>query len=509
MARLVEHTLIAGTRPLLIVLLLASAAGAAPPSPSPDGSSVPFSADEVVASVGQALAWYQQARATMRAINSTADPLFAREDHETVLRLLQRAFDAAHAEAALLNQAKSAPANPGPEGQPPNERARLEADIARDQQEVERLRLRIRQAPARARAPLEREQLAAQHRLELGRLRLDFITRLQQLGPSLSSADEDLDHRIQALQDGVPELHSPESSTQAGAPPAATGSGSWGQIHRVLALQHNRAQLNELASRTNGLIRRVDGEVHAAEAAVRPVVGRLRELTKDPSPTDSSVADGEREFRQQLERAKSLGAVVLPLREESALLHRYADVLADGQRAIGRASVQSLQALAIQLGGVFLSIAGILVGGMVWRVAANRYVGDAYRRRLLIGTRNGVVVVAIVLVIVFHFTTELAALVTALGFAAAGIAFALQNVILSIAGYFSMVSPQGIRVGDRVSLQGPFQYVQGEVVEIGLLRVKLEELAGEPPKPTGRIVIFPNSVVFTGSFFKQEAAPTT
>jgi hypothetical protein len=506
MARLIENTLIAGTRPLVVVLLFASAVWAAPPSPSPGGSNAPFSADDVVASLGQALAWYQQARATMRAINTTADPLFAREDQETVLRLLQRAFDAAHAKSALLNQAKSLPANPGPEGQPPDERARLEADIAHDQQEVERLRLRIRQAPARSRAPLEREQVAAQHRLELGRLRLDFITRLQQLGSSLSSTDEDLDHRIQALQDGVPELHSPESAAQAGTPSAATASGSWGQIHRVVALQHDHAQLDELANTTNGLIRRVDGELHAAEAMVRPIVGRLRDLTKDPGPAGASLADGEREFRQQLERAKLLGGVVLPLREQSALLHRYAGVLTDAQRAIGRASVQSLEALAVQLGGVFLSIAGILVGGVVWRVAATRYVVDAYRRRLLMGARNVVVVVAIVLVVVFHFTTELAALVTALGFAAAGIAFALQNVILSIAGYFSMVSPQGIRVGDRVSLQGPFQYVQGEVAEIGLLRIKLEELAGEPPAPTGRIVIFPNSVVFTGSFFKQSAS---
>ena len=29
------------------------------------------------------------------------------------------------------------------------------------------------------------------------------------------------------------------------------------------------------------------------------------------------------------------------------------------------------------------------------------------------------------------------------------------------------------------------------------------ELAGEPLQPTGRIVVFPNSVVFTGSFFKH------
>ena len=117
--------------------------------------------------------------------------------------------------------------------------------------------------------------------------------------------------------------------------------------------------------------------------------------------------------------------------------------------------------------------------------------------------RTFVVTTTIALVIVFHFASELTPLVTALGFAAAGIAFALQNVILALVGYFAMLSPNGIRVGDRVSLQGPFAYVYGEVMEIGFLRIRLRELAGEPPTPTGRIVVFPNSVVFTGTFFKH------
>ena len=60
-----------------------------------------------------------------------------------------------------------------------------------------------------------------------------------------------------------------------------------------------------------------------------------------------------------------------------------------------------------------------------------------------------------------------------------------------------------------MSLQGPFSYVQGEVAEIGFVRIKLRELAGDPPEPTGRIVVFPNSVVFTGSFFKHPAPAAT
>ncbi len=143
------------------------------------------------------------------------------------------------------------------------------------------------------------------------------------------------------------------------------------------------------------------------------------------------------------------------------------------------------------------------MGALLWRIAAYRYVADGYKRRILMVARNVVAGAAIVLVILFHFTSELAALVTILGFAAAGIAFALQNIILSMAGYFSIVAPNGIRLGDRVSLQGPFGYVHGEVIEIGLLRLKLRELVGEQLTPTGRIVVFPNSVVFTGSFFKH------
>jgi len=114
-----------------------------------------------------------------------------------------------------------------------------------------------------------------------------------------------------------------------------------------------------------------------------------------------------------------------------------------------------------------------------------------------------IVIVTVAMILLLHFTSELTALVTALGFAAAGIAFALQNVILSVAGYFSMVAPNGIRVGDRVSLQGPFGYVNGEVIAIGLVRIRLRELGGTDLEPTGRLVVFPNSVVFTGSFFKQ------
>src|SRR5262249_19833738 len=154
--------------------------------------------------------------------------------------------------------------------------------------------------------------------------------------------------------------------------------------------------------------------------------------------------------------------------------------------AIDRQIAQDLRGLGVELAGLAVALAVILTAGMLWRMAAGRYVADAYRRRLIGTARNAGVLVAVGPVLVFPFTTELAALVTALGFAAAGVAFALQNVILAMVGYFSMIGPNGIRVGDHVSLQGPFGYVHGEVAEIGLLRIKLQELVGEPLQPSGR-----------------------
>src|SRR5262249_20283861 len=99
--------------------------------------------------------------------------------------------------------------------------------------------------------------------------------------------------------------------------------------------------------------------------------------------------------------------------------------------------------------------------------------------------------------------TEIGSLATFAGLITAGIAVALQNVILAIAGYFFLVGKYGVRVGDRVQISG----VTGNVIDIGMVRLHLMELGGSgmDPQPTGRVVVFSNSIVFqpTASFFKQ------
>ena len=86
------------------------------------------------------------------------------------------------------------------------------------------------------------------------------------------------------------------------------------------------------------------------------------------------------------------------------------------------------------------------------------------------------------------------------GFVTAGIAVALQNVILAVVAYFFLIGRYGVRVGDRITLAG----VTGRVVDIGLVRIYLMELSGPELHSTGRIVVLSNAVLFQPTaMFKQ------
>jgi len=97
-------------------------------------------------------------------------------------------------------------------------------------------------------------------------------------------------------------------------------------------------------------------------------------------------------------------------------------------------------------------------------------------------------------VLTLGFVSEFSSLATFAGFITAGIAVGLQAVLLSVAAYFFIIGRYGIRVGDRISIAG----ITGDVVDIGLVRLYLMELAGTGLDfhPTGRIVVFSNAVLF-------------
>jgi len=80
------------------------------------------------------------------------------------------------------------------------------------------------------------------------------------------------------------------------------------------------------------------------------------------------------------------------------------------------------------------------------------------------------------------------------GFLSAGLALALQEVILSVAGWVLIVTRRPFEAGDRIELNG----VKGDVIDIRLFQTALLEIGNwvDADQSTGRIVNIPNSFVF-------------
>ena len=108
-------------------------------------------------------------------------------------------------------------------------------------------------------------------------------------------------------------------------------------------------------------------------------------------------------------------------------------------------------------------------------------------RRMVIGFLSGIV-------ILFGFVTQFNSLATFAGFITAGLAVGLQTILLSVAAYFFIIGRYGVRVGDRITVAG----VTGDVIDVGLVRFYMQELAGTGTElqPTGRVAVFSNAVLF-------------
>ncbi len=97
------------------------------------------------------------------------------------------------------------------------------------------------------------------------------------------------------------------------------------------------------------------------------------------------------------------------------------------------------------------------------------------------------------------YSDKLGGLTVAFGVAGAGIAFALQEVIASFAGWLAIMFGGFYKSGDRVQLGG----IKGDVMDIGVLRTTIMETGQwvDGDLYNGRIVLIANSFVFKEPVF--------
>ena len=167
---------------------------------------------------------------------------------------------------------------------------------------------------------------------------------------------------------------------------------------------------------------------------------------------------------------------------------------------------------------LFLSIvfiAVVLLLGKLARWVSRRIIdrSDAAAVQRAFWTRQAInLLVAVVMIlgllsIWFNDPTRLS---TAFGLVTAGLAFALQQVVTSLAGYFVILRGATFTIGDRISMGG----VRGDVLQLGFIQTTIMEMGQPPPVQgadpamwvksrqfTGRIVTVSNSKIFSEPVF--------
>lgn len=168
---------------------------------------------------------------------------------------------------------------------------------------------------------------------------------------------------------------------------------------------------------------------------------------------------------------------------QADLLFSSSDFLAEGWEVMHLRIFQTLVLILICYLLIFLLV----------RIS-NRNIKDIKARHIV--RKNIIYIVNFFMIVfmLFIWIKNLGAITILLGVASVGIAMALQEVILCMAGWLLILVRRPFEVGDRIEVSG----VKGDVIDIRLFQTSLLEIGNwvQADQSTGRIVKIPNSFVF-------------
>jgi len=512
----------------------------------------------VLAHLSAVITWYRDATTKGPSIEIPSDAIFQDNIQALAAETVRLAFQSARGEAALASDSNPAPADESAgEGSSPTNYAQMQTQvsqrIADSESKIETLNKQIPTAPKRSHDNLVAERDALEGSLSLDKAMLDAVSKMAAFVETTSENRKGFEGSINELARSVPEVleatpasassPSKEKPTQAkavaavaAAPNSAEEKSSPGLIGQVVVLYtefNNVRTINRLLGETDH-VRQAATELRAPlRDSMRATAQRGQQLSAQaaqnvasnaPAPPKAPAApkaaaaanaaapnaaagpgpeSATKEYADLTRQFNHLSAALLPLSQELVVLEQSRINLNEWKRAVAEQSKHNLVSVLTRVGGIALALAIVLILSDVWRRLTFRYIKDARRRRQFLVLRRFVVGFLIGVVLIMGFVSEFSSLATYAGFVTAGIAVGLQTLLLSVAAYFFVIGRYGIRVGDRISVAG----VTGDVVDVGLVRFYLMELAGTGVDlfPTGRIAAFSNSVLFqaTTPLFKQ------
>ncbi len=497
------------------VVLMGIAALAARAADAPDARAV-MTGDQVVQILDETVDWYRTLGVQQQAATQPSDLLILYANRQTADKVVALAFEIARANAELLSSDAS---------------LQKEAEDAGSVQSLNRSRQKLDEQKASIQAEIAaaRRQLpGAQSRIALLEAQLDLVNarRNMLLNMTRFAGDTDttgfganaLKAHIDAIAASIPAASGAADMTAAAMPAAAMTEsdparvamsaplsrfGIWDLAATVFRLAAKARTIEQIDQRT--------AEVQQTFTEIRtPPLEQLKRLSDrgDALAAEAESAKGAslRGMRDQYDTLAWLfqqtSSIATPLSKAGVLFDQYRNNLANWRDAARKQYRDALEALGLRVALFAGLLAVVFVLGQLWRRAVYRYVHEPRRRSRLLLLQKIVGWTVVVVIVAATFTTEIGSLATFAGLITAGLAVAMQSVLISFVGYFFLIGKYGIRVGDRVQVGS----VTGEVIEMGLVRMHLMELSGDGSmSPTGRVVAFANSIIFqaAGGLFKQ------
>jgi len=523
----------------------AQSTGAEPPlsgaqNPSEDASArtppqmaaAPMTAEEVIQVLDQTVDWYRTLGIQQQAANEPSDLLFLYDNRQTAAQAIRLAFDIARASAEILaNQPNAAPGAGGASAaaSPLIELQKKQDALAQKvQTELDSERRALAGARRQNKSDLQAKISDLQGELDLINARKNLLNTLSEFADGSGaggSGASGLKAQIDAMAVALPSANIATASSSAASPAAAAPSSS---AAPVPALNANAGGLStrfgmwDLAenvfkqSEKAHTIETIDRQTAALQSTFTqirtPLINRLKILSargdalaaQADAPNGAAQSDVRGQLDSLAAQFKATSALLIPLSKEGLLLTQYRRNLGTWRDAVKSQYRDALKRLGVRLGALLVLLAVVFAAAELWKRAVLRYIQDSRRRYQFLLLRRIALWALVVVIIGFAFASELGSIVTFAGLITAGVAVAMQSVLVSIVGYFFLIGKYGIRVGDRVQIGE----VRGEVIELGLVRLYLMELGGHGQTgPTGRVVAYANSIVFQVStgLFKQIA----
>ncbi|HET9445868.1 MAG TPA: mechanosensitive ion channel domain-containing protein [Steroidobacteraceae bacterium] len=498
------------------IAVFAAHAADAPTQSDPNAapSRAVMTSDQVVQVLDETVDWYRTLGAQQQASRQPSDLLILYANRQTADQIMKLVFDFARANAELLSSEAG---------------AKKAAEEAASEQSLSQLRKRLDAQRASIQAEIDaiQKQADAQSRISVLKGQLDLVNARRNMLANMAQFENETDatgfgaNALKAHIDAIaasipaasgapaPVAQAADADADAAESSAATAGGSisrfgiWDLAATVFRLSAKARTIEQIDQRT--------AELQQTFNTIRtPPLEQLKRLADRgdalAAQTDASSDTSLRGVRDQYDTLAWLfqqtSSIVTPLSKASVLLNQYRRNLANWREATSKQYRDALEVLGLRVALFVGLLAVVFLLAHLWRRAVYRYVLETRRRSRLLLLQKIVLWALVVGIVASTFTTELGSLATFAGLITAGLAVAMQSVLVSIVGYFFLIGKYGIRVGDRVQIGA----VTGEVIEMGLVRLHLMELSGDGPMaPTGRVVAFANSIIFqaSGGLFKQ------